>query len=54
MLNRWLGWLSSSEPVPDPTESVTPKALAASEGSSDEEALLGTHPVPQANTAAES
>ena len=22
MLNRWLGWLSSSEPVPDPTESI--------------------------------
>ena len=52
MLNRWLGWLSSSEPVPDPTESITPQALAAGEASSDEEALLGTHPVPQGAIAA--
>eukprot|EP01043_Picozoa_sp_COSAG02_P064841 COSAG02_NODE_9602_length_2165_cov_13.302562_4_plen_76_part_00 len=54
MLNRWLGWLSSLEPVPDPTESVTPQALAAREASSDEEALLGTHPVPRANNPAQS
>ena len=52
MLNRWLGWLSSSEPVTDPTESITPQALAAGEASSDEEALLGTHPVPQGAIAA--
>lgn len=54
MLNRWLGWLSSLEPVPDPTELVTPQALAAREASSDEEALLGTHPVPRANNPAQS
>ena len=33
---------------------VAQQALAASEVSSDEEALLGTHPVPRANNPAQS
>eukprot|EP01043_Picozoa_sp_COSAG02_P035342 COSAG02_NODE_2525_length_8606_cov_5.841895_7_plen_863_part_01 len=54
MLNRWLGWLSSSEPVAGSAESGTSPALAACEESSHDEALLGTITVPQANTAAKS
>ena len=52
MLDRWFGWLSSPAPVAGPTELVTSQALAACRESSDEEALLGTHPVPQGPIAA--
>jgi hypothetical protein len=52
MLNRWFGWLSSPAPVAGPTESVTSQALVACKESSDEEALLGTHPVPHGYIAA--
>ena len=52
MLNGWFGWPSSLAPVAGPTESVTSHALVACTESSDEEALLGTHPVPHGYIAA--
>ena len=52
MLNGWFGWLSSLAPVAGPTESVAEEELAACGEASDEEALLGTHPVPHGSIAA--
>ena len=49
MPNRWFGWLSSPEPVAGSSEIVASHKYAGCEESSDEEALLGTIPVPQAN-----
>ena len=47
MLNRWFGWLSSPEPVAGSATVVSSDMSARCEESSDEEALLGTLPVPQ-------
>ena len=54
MLNRWFGWLSSPEPVAGSSDVVSSNMSVGCEESSDEEALLGTLPVPQANMPAQS
>ena len=50
MLNRWFGWLSSSEPVTGSAESLSSQVVVGVEEWTDEEQLFGSIMVPHVST----